>query len=1101
MNAELKESFSRIKPVCDVVMVCPSAESVSNFVARVSELKKEVVQELQQYLLFPFITHLKSTEIDKKYELQWRLVDGMRLVLEKVVVNSYEMCMKIETSVLQLVFDNTKPGMLADVPEELKHGVMKCLTALQLNLDKRFREKLLKSQVPLLAQAIFVSVHIAKLEKHRALRLSALHCVMAHTATHPQLTTDKYRIPDPALEAQVVDMLSSILPGVLAALQDVATCPNNPGHAVVVASVEAIHRILCLTMQDRLLPKRPDGSPDDFAKIFTDHAREQEHKEVSCKEKLKDEAKPKRSSKWYAMAGEKLTIITKSLLALRTHEHYRVRRELAVYCSRVLNECTLTMQPSMPIVLDILIALSKDEYPAVSTYCASAVRGHFASAGPDKHHRTMDNLAENLFVMLNGLPRILNNIDTNRKLYALNLLHGYLQVMIDTGRPQRLTQALSVHNNMTRLCSSLLEAAAMNTQLTTLRGASTPSTASSPWCKLRHLDSPACEKRLQDICGALGGAECSELVLDRLVEQFRQERSCELPYVMNQMAAGPNSPDSFLQRILDTYIEEDVWYLPLEVGSGEAPVTQDETLDVSIYNPRAWSKDSVPGLYEGAVETRYTDIGYSAPRPAARRDPDKCSSLAEAQRNMTLCSLMTEGVGIIAKRLGDKFQPYLLKTLCLVLERVGSKYELVHLSGLGALEALAEAGGHESVGALVAANADYFTHQVTLRLKKSWNSESALQILSVVMEYSDASILDCLYGIVNDVLVQSCDKYYEKNLYAYLQVFLTFVDRIRKWFPLEDTQKPAGNDTDAQIDLFKDLLDFIKNNEEAEKLMSNEEFEKETGKSVEEMYKDYQQKKEDDILDYDDRVTEEKQPLPQHISVMITILKRCSNFIASRQRDETILALQVLDSGLPALKHYEDELLPLVHVIWGPLVVRFETQEPVVLRRALALLVTMAKLSKDFILSRCVKEVLPQIYQWLHRSSADSYLKDAGSWYRSSAAYELQVAALSALPKLATHLRLTEDRLESAMKCVDAYLSNKQPKPLQALAVDFFKAILDYDYGAAWYHLRALCGNEQVLEPPALPAAALEPVTGSPFEAANKDLDANVKLIFNLAVT
>lgn len=35
----------------------------------------------------------------------------MRLVLEKVVVNSYEMCMKIETSVLQLVFDNTKPGM------------------------------------------------------------------------------------------------------------------------------------------------------------------------------------------------------------------------------------------------------------------------------------------------------------------------------------------------------------------------------------------------------------------------------------------------------------------------------------------------------------------------------------------------------------------------------------------------------------------------------------------------------------------------------------------------------------------------------------------------------------------------------------------------------------------------------------------------------------------------------------------------------------------------------------------------------------------------------------------------------------------------------
>ncbi|XP_063826997.1 TELO2-interacting protein 1 homolog [Ostrinia nubilalis] len=162
--------------------------------------------------------------------------------------------------------------------------------------------------------------------------------------------------------------------------------------------------------------------------------------------------------------------MTKCLLALRSHEHYRVRRELAVYCARVLNECTVTMQPSMPIVLDILISLSKDEYPAVSTYCAAAVRAHFAAAGPDKHHRTMDNLAENLFVMLNGLPRILNNIDTGRKLYALNLLHGYIQILVDSGRPQRLSGVLSVHHNMARLCHALLAAAALQTHATPRRG-------------------------------------------------------------------------------------------------------------------------------------------------------------------------------------------------------------------------------------------------------------------------------------------------------------------------------------------------------------------------------------------------------------------------------------------------------------------------------------------------------------------------------------------------------------------------------------------------------------------------------------------------------
>lgn len=64
MNADLKEAFSRIKPICDVIMVCPSPESIDAFISRVSDLKKKVVQELQQYLLFPLITHLKSSQTE-----------------------------------------------------------------------------------------------------------------------------------------------------------------------------------------------------------------------------------------------------------------------------------------------------------------------------------------------------------------------------------------------------------------------------------------------------------------------------------------------------------------------------------------------------------------------------------------------------------------------------------------------------------------------------------------------------------------------------------------------------------------------------------------------------------------------------------------------------------------------------------------------------------------------------------------------------------------------------------------------------------------------------------------------------------------------------
>lgn len=273
MNADLKDAFSRIKPICDVLMVCPSPESIGAFVGRVTDLKKEVVQELQQYLLFPLITHLKSAETHDKQELQRRLVDAMVMVLEKVTVNSFEMCMKMEAGLLQIVFEHNRPGMIADISEELKLSVMKCLTVLLLNLDPKQREAMLM-HIPLLAKAVYVSVHIAKREKLRTLRLAAINCVTAHTATHPQLTND-YHISSQSLEIAVVEMVSLILPGVLGALQDVATSCDNPGHLLVVSAIDAMHRILCLAMNDKYFKSKAELTAADFAKMI----KEKEKKE------------------------------------------------------------------------------------------------------------------------------------------------------------------------------------------------------------------------------------------------------------------------------------------------------------------------------------------------------------------------------------------------------------------------------------------------------------------------------------------------------------------------------------------------------------------------------------------------------------------------------------------------------------------------------------------------------------------------------------------------------------------------------------------------------------------------------------------------------
>lgn len=64
MDAELKEAFTRIKPVCDMMMSDPTPNNIGNFISRVSELRKDAIQELQQYILYPFITHINSAEIE-----------------------------------------------------------------------------------------------------------------------------------------------------------------------------------------------------------------------------------------------------------------------------------------------------------------------------------------------------------------------------------------------------------------------------------------------------------------------------------------------------------------------------------------------------------------------------------------------------------------------------------------------------------------------------------------------------------------------------------------------------------------------------------------------------------------------------------------------------------------------------------------------------------------------------------------------------------------------------------------------------------------------------------------------------------------------------
>lgn len=61
-NPHLRETFLRIKPLCDTIMKDPSPDHLALFGALLEEMKQDSLQDMQQYLLYPFTSHLQAED-------------------------------------------------------------------------------------------------------------------------------------------------------------------------------------------------------------------------------------------------------------------------------------------------------------------------------------------------------------------------------------------------------------------------------------------------------------------------------------------------------------------------------------------------------------------------------------------------------------------------------------------------------------------------------------------------------------------------------------------------------------------------------------------------------------------------------------------------------------------------------------------------------------------------------------------------------------------------------------------------------------------------------------------------------------------------------
>ncbi|KAK6629963.1 hypothetical protein RUM43_003784 [Polyplax serrata] len=416
---------------------------------------------------------------------------------------------------------------------------------------------------------------------------------------------------------------------------------------------------------------------------------------------------------------------------------------------------------------------------------------------------------------------------------------------------------------------------------------------------------------------------------------------------------------------------------------------------------------------------------------------ENCDCLKTANSNIIKVSLMMEGIGFLAKILESTFQEHLLRSLYYVVELMGSSYSIVSNEATKAAITISNACGFKgSIESLIRHNIDYLTYHSVIKLKR--NNVGVFDVMTVLIKNSAIETVSGLEQIINNVLATSSQNLNSRLTISYLRLFQTYVLCVRKWLcHLNIKSREASNEN-----LIQELVDGLKTRDK--------QFEVET--------EHIEANDDESNMSY----SENRESLPKHIVITVAIASHCLNFLTNKDKNKKLIVLEVLNNSILILSEWENQLLPLVHKIWSPLVTLFyQMSDPLMMKCSFDLLCTLARTSRHFVRSRTLKGVLPTFLSFLLREANTSKLKESSSGYIYTQNYKLQRELLQYLGQLTADLELFEKQTDLVVESALPYLSAKQPKQLQEKCRELFVHLKVHDPYLIWFKLHSLTSDPE----------------------------------------
>lgn len=219
--------------------------------------------------------------------------------------------------------------------------------------------------------------------------------------------------------------LAAFLPGVSSAAMRIMLGDYKQGQAIFVLAITLWTAVVSRVMNDRRLASAAcaDVGPDPGA---DGGGGDDDGRSLSVAQ----------DAEWKTTTAGNLKAHLDKLTGVVNHSSWKVRLEYVGLAAALMRRCSRTLLFSIPVLIELLVELSNDEYDAVASAAKlalgsySAINAAATTVGPEAAENDLVLLCrENVLSLLLSLPRVIRGESDDDIFRSLNLLAGYLSIL------------------------------------------------------------------------------------------------------------------------------------------------------------------------------------------------------------------------------------------------------------------------------------------------------------------------------------------------------------------------------------------------------------------------------------------------------------------------------------------------------------------------------------------------------------------------------------------------------------------------------------------------------------------------------------------------